>query len=203
MSLECGGVGNTEDSAEIHIYVNILPHSPQASHITFSPEFQCRTLTLDLPFDVCYSACHRPNWVLSLLSLPRWSYLQTLTFLFLKRSMINHSRHPHGHILYILHRRFQALNSSSSLLLWILLSFPNYGSWLSHISTIGIMHTINAGISRDLRTQNHLQRKLGCKDCEDNRAGNNSFVAGEDNVDDFYLIYSFPLWAWLTFQSGI
>ena len=38
------------------------------------------------------------------------------------------------------------------------------------------MHTVNAGIARDLRTQEHLQRTLGSKECEDNSVGKHLFV---------------------------
>ena len=55
-------------------------------------------------------------------------------------------------------------------------TFPNYGSWLCYVSTIGIVHTMSGGASGDLRIQNHLQRKLGYDESEDSLMIKNSCI---------------------------
>ena len=112
--------------------------------------------------------------MLSLLSLPWWSRLQTLTFLFLKRRgpiisspTCTHPIHPSE---YTSSLEFFFKSSPINP------TFPNYGSWLWHISTIGIVHTMSAGTSWDLRIWNHLQRKLGYDESEDNLMVKNSCI---------------------------
>ena len=104
--------------------------------------------------------------MLSLLNLPWWSHLQTLTFLFLKgRGHIIPSPtciHPIHPSEYISSPEFFLKSSPMNP------TFLNYRLWLSQVSTIAIVHTMSAGTSRDLKIQNHLQRELGYNESKGN-----------------------------------
>ena len=118
-------LANTEDSAELEgdIYANILPHSPQAFHIIFSPKFQVNAgllhwtlpLTTETQLVTNLTECCCP-WVYASPDNVACSP-QLSCFWKEARSSFNQ---PHAHILHFLRSRLQALNSSSSLLLEIL-----------------------------------------------------------------------------------
>lgn len=118
----------------------------------------------------------KPNWMLSLLNLPWWSHLQTLTFHSFWKEGAYHSHHPHAHILYILQSRSQKPKFFLQVFYLESYFFLNYRWWLWQVSTIAIVHTTSAGTSQDLKIQNHLQRELGYNESEDNLMVKNSCI---------------------------
>ena len=120
-----------------------------------------------------------------------WSCLQTPTFLFLQRkgliipsSTCTHPIHPSEWTASL---EFFLKSSPMNP------TFPNYGLWLWHVSTIAIGHTMSAGTSWDLRVQNHLQRKLGYNESEDDVMVKNSCIKEK----------MMPIWfIWITYFSS-